>query len=663
MAHPWAPEGKKTKKTRIAVLEKNPILALDMQKTLQRAGYDAQAVFSSAEAYLAAASVTVFDLLIVERSLRHDLTSATKARNEGLGACEVPFICLATLSDESPDPAKDGPGALGILVKPFSAKDLLGTLEIALYRAKMEKRLSAEEKRYRELFDFSLSPRCLSTPEGRIVESNAAFRSLFSPVENDILLKDFFSSSDWEILEKSLREEKPVQGRELEMKDSREGELKITVSIAEFDDPRYGPLLSWEFFDLTEAQRLREELMQSQKMDALGRLAGGIAHDFNNILTTIVGHAEMLRMDLDVGNPQDKDIEGIGAAASRATRLTRQLLGFSRKQPYKPRVLELSQLLKETEGMLKKLAGEAILFSLRLPSLALPVFIDPIQIEQALMNLVVNARDALQGKPSGSIAVFAHRKTLANTSHLRGRELKAGDYAVISVADTGCGISPAMADKIFDPFFTTKGLHKGTGLGLAIVDSVISSGGGAVEVVSFQGEGSEFRLWLPLVAAGRRNAAPDTEESMDQAQDDSLELPKGLSLLIVDDDEDLLGFLAYATARAGARVNTARNGGEALMLVEKQRFEALVIDVNLPGLNGFALYERLAQAHSTEGLPCIFISGRTVQEEGERSLSESAQGQSKGITGVFPILEKPFTPSQLIRAVKASIGSGEDHTV
>jgi len=256
-----------------------------MQRTLERAGYDAQSVFSSVEKYLSAASSTAFDLLIVDQSLSSELESATKTGKEGLGTCSVPYICLAKLSDESPNPEKDGAGALGILVKPFSAKDLLGTLEIALYRAKMEKRLSIEEKRYRELFDFSLSPRCLSIPGGRIVESNAAFRNLFSPLHDDFSLKDFFTSdSHWNAINERLEEGKAVQGRELGMKDAKGRELKIVASIARFDDPRYGSLLSWEFFDLTEAQRLREELMQSQKMDALGKLAGVIAHDFNNTI-------------------------------------------------------------------------------------------------------------------------------------------------------------------------------------------------------------------------------------------------------------------------------------------------------------------------------------------------------------------------------------------
>ncbi len=633
-----------------------------MQRTLERAGYDAQSVFSSVEKYLSAASSTAFDLLIVDQSLSSELESATKTGKEGLGTCSVPYICLAKLSDESPNPEKDGAGALGILVKPFSAKDLLGTLEIALYRAKMEKRLSIEEKRYRELFDFSLSPRCLSIPGGRIVESNAAFRNLFSPLHDDFSLKDFFTSdSHWNAINERLEEGKAVQGRELGMKDAKGRELKIVASIARFDDPRYGSLLSWEFFDLTEAQRLREELMQSQKMDALGKLAGVIAHDFNNILTTIVGHAEMLRMDLSGDLGGSKDIDGINAGASRAARLTRQLLGFSRKQPYKPKLVDISQLLRETEDMLKKLAGESILFSLSLPGAALPVFIDPIQIEQALMNLVVNARDALQGKPSGSIAVFARCKTLTQAAILRGRELTPGDYAVISVADTGCGIPLGLAEKIFDPFFTTKGLQRGTGLGLAIVDSVISAGGGIVEVTSQEGEGSEFRLWLPL--AGRRDARPEAEESINPVQDSTLELPKGLSLLIVDDDEELLGFLAYVATRAGARVSTARNGGEALILAEKQSFSALVIDVNLPGLDGFSLYERLVQAYPAVTIPCVFISGRMGQEGGKSSPHKGGHRAEKSIPETSRFLEKPFTPWQLIGAVKASLGSGEDHTI
>jgi two-component system cell cycle sensor histidine kinase/response regulator CckA len=665
-----ASRSKKTIKARIALLEKNPLLALDIQKTLGRAGYETEAVFSRAQDCLAAASDTAFDLLIADRSLRSELALLAKNQKTDTQICTVPYICLANLSDASPNLEKDGEGALGILIKPFSAKDLLGTLEIALYRARMEKRLSAEEKRYRELFNFSLSPRCLMDADGRVVEANGAFRELFYSGKDSFSLKDYFvSSSDWNSLNAALAGEGTIQGREFDMKNSKGQGLRILASISSFDDPRYGRLLSCEFFDLTEAQRLREELLQSQKMEALGKLAGGIAHDFNNILTTIVGHTEMLRMDLGSEHAGNEEVKGISAATGRATKLTRQLLGFSRKQPYKPKTVDISQLLIESEDMLKKLAGESVLFSLHLPREALSVIIDPIQIEQALMNLVVNARDALQGKPSGSITVFALRKKLKKSVRLRGQELKPGEYVIISVADNGCGISPVLADKIFDPFFTTKALHKGTGLGLAIVNSVIGAGGGGVELISREGEGSEFRLWLPLCSPESRGADSEAEEaegsaeSGDPARGEGLELPKGLFLLVVDDDEDLLGFLAYIASKAGARVSTARNGGEALMLAENKVFQALVIDINLPGgLDGFLLYDRLKNNSSGSNLPCVFISGRMDEREnlGPEFLSSAKQ---KSLTAGSLFLEKPFAPSQLIKAILTSLGSGKNLSV
>jgi signal transduction histidine kinase/CheY-like chemotaxis protein len=547
----------------------------------------------------------------------------------------------------------------------------------------MERRLSAEEKRYRELFDFSLSPRCLTVSGGKVVEANAAFRRLFSPEGDGISIKDFFSSlSDWDSLKGSFTSEGAIQGREFDMKNSRGDGLRILASVSGFDDPRYGSLLSWEFFDLTEGQRLKEELIQSQKMDALGKLAGGIAHDFNNILTTIVGHSEMMRMDLATGAAGNKDLEGISAAAARAARLTRQLLGFSRKQPYKPRIIDLAQLCRESEGMLKKLAGETVLFSLQLPAQALPVFIDPIQIEQALMNLVANARDALQGISSGSIAVFALPKELQRGMSLRGKELNPGKYAVISVADSGCGIPAELSERIFDPFFTTKGIHKGTGLGLAIVNSVISAGGGGVELISGEGKGSEFRLWLPIA-----DVSPKGEESSGRSpldgtdaigaekpveedwgaisREESLELPRGLSLLIVDDDEDLLGFLAYIAGKAGAIARTARNGGEALLLEEKHAFDAMVIDLNLPGLDGFALYERLAQGSPGSRPPCVFISGRAEGLEKNSSESDPSieEKEPLHIPAGTMLLEKPFTPVRLIGALKKSLVSGKDFFV
>jgi len=599
--------------------------------------------FRDAMEYLDWAQDHSLDLLILESSFNMGLTQALKTRGEPASLNQA-YIWLSSHSDQ-PLQLECGSGPLGILVKPFSAKDLLGTLEIALYRADMEKKLANEERRYRELFDFSLSPRCLVDWEGRIVEANAAFGEIFKPQhEKPLILAFFTQESDWGNLRLNARMGKNVLGKEFDMRNSEGNPLKILASMARIDDPNFGWLLSLEFFDLTESQRLKEELLQSQKMDALGKLAGGIAHDFNNILTTIIGHSEMLRMDLASVHESKSDLEGIAAATSRATRLTRQLLGFSRKQPHRPCLVRLSALIKDSEGLLRKLAGESLLFSIHYPKEELSTLADPVQIEQTLMNLVTNARDALSGRPGGAIALLLGREKLPIAKTIRDTMLEPGHYATIAVADNGPGVPEAIADKIFDPFFTTKEIGQGTGLGLAIVSSIARAWGGAIELTGKEGKGSEFKLWLPL---SEKNGAASGEEREPKAASptpEELNLPEALSVLIVDDDEDLLGFLRYVVSKAGARAKTARNGGEALIEMERNPCQVLVVDMKLPGFGGLELYQRILNRNPDLKNRCVFISARPPDPD---SIPEGC---------VF--LEKPFSPYQLIHAISESTRSG-----
>jgi len=644
----------------IAIVDHEALVALDIAKTLERAGYKAPARFERGSDFLAALRAGArWDLILVDVDLSGDASGpevALAARTEG----GIPAVLITALSDARPGGGAMEAQPLGILVKPFSERELLGTAEIALVRAGMERKLSYSEKRYRSLFDYGISPRCIADDNGVVLEANASFSNLFACSGRGSALASLFARPEaWGEVRGSIAGGRIVPGSEYEMVDGKGGKLAVFASFYGFREAETGrALLSAEFSDLTESRRLRDELQQAQKMEAMGRLAGGIAHDFNNILTAIVGHAEMLKLDIGPNEPAYEDVIGIAKTAGRASQLTRQLLGFSRKQPYSPKRISVTQAVRDAASLLRKLAGESILFSTILPQGDPMAYADPVQIEQVLINLVVNARDALEGRSGGRITVLVEQRRLSATTPIGSTTLEPGDYAVIEVADNGIGIPEEIAGKVFDPFFTTKAAGKGTGLGLAIVSSVAAQTGGAIGLKTKVGEGTTFALWIPAAgasgaegdagsaaeSAGNAARGADSEDGAASAGKADLALPGKPTILVIDDDETVLGFLSYALFKAGAEVISARNAGEAMILAERHNFDLIVADINLPGLDGIELASRLAAGWLERGkLPCVFISGRIDETV---AIPEGAA-----------FLEKPFTPGELIAAMRGVLGS------
>ncbi len=370
--------------------------------------------------------------------------------------------------------------------------------------------------------------------------------------------------------------------------------------------------------DVTETKRLEELLRHAQKMDAVGRLAGGVAHDFNNVLGVIIGYTDLLKRRIS-GNPQaDEALQAIEEVSQRAASLTRQLLAFARREPVKPRALDLNATVAGVEQMLRRLLPENIALETEL-ALELPmVNADPGQVEQALMNLVVNARDAM---PDGG--------------HLWIETARAPDSGVeLVVRDTGAGMDAATRAQVFEPFFTTKERGKGTGLGLATVYAIMRQAGGAVTVASTPGDGSTFTLTFPeadaTVAAGpssnrRPSVAGGTE-----------------TILVVEDEPQLLAMVERVLSERGYRVLTAQTGSDALALANGHAgdIDLLLTDLVIPELDGRALAERLAAARP--GLVVIYMSGYIDRSV---AVGDAADGRSR-------FVEKPFTPGKLARLVR-----------
>jgi two-component system, cell cycle sensor histidine kinase and response regulator CckA len=381
-----------------------------------------------------------------------------------------------------------------------------------------------------------------------------------------------------------------------------------------------------------EAQReqLEEQLRQAQKMEALGRLAGGVAHDFNNLLTVIKGHSELL---IDRMKPVDVfygSAQQIVKTADRAASLTRQLLAFSRMQVLQPRILDLNTLVADMSKMLRRLVREDIEFSFRLGDSLGRVKADPGQIEQVLLNLTVNASDAM---PQGGKLTIETQKLKVDDRYAHARPpLKAGQYVQLVVTDTGHGMDAATKSRIFEPFFTTKESGKGTGLGLATVYGVVRQSGGYIWVESSTGKGARFEIYLPQVV--------DTKEAVSYERVPA-KSTRGSETILVVEDEDEVRLLASEFLRAaGYSVLTAKDGVEALEVAGRLggSIQLLLTDVVMPKMRGTELAQELKARFPN--LRVVYMSGYLEQDTGSVEILEKAI-----------VLQKPFSRETLIRQI------------
>jgi PAS domain S-box-containing protein len=384
--------------------------------------------------------------------------------------------------------------------------------------------------------------------------------------------------------------------------------------------------------DITERRQLEEQLRQAQKLEALGRLAGGVAHDLNNALTAIAGYTELALNALTGDHPARADVQEIRRAAERAESVTRQLLAFSRKQLLEPRVFHLSQSITTLGRMLGRLLGPEIsLDTIASPDLP-PIYGDPGQIEQALINLAVNARDAM---PDGGRLTLRVSALQADEAFARAHQPMApGHYIELAVSDTGIGMSPETRAHIFEPFFTTKDVGKGTGLGLAMVYGTVKQSGGFIFVDSEAGQGTTFRLYFPPV-----------REDIQVQHGTPAAASHETTVLVVDDDPAVRTLIVSALNADGYRVLSAASGEEALRVAADPaaHIDLLLADENMPGMTGTSLAAWLAGQHPEVAI--LIMSGAAVDStvDGASSLN---------------VLAKPFTPRDLKQRVRDSLGRG-----
>ena len=394
--------------------------------------------------------------------------------------------------------------------------------------------------------------------------------------------------------------------------------------------------------DITEAkraeealQRSEEQLRQSQKMEAVGRLAGGVAHDFNNLLTVIGGYCALSLQKIEGAHPLRKNITEIQKASEHASSLTGQLLAFSRKQVLKPRVLNLNDTLQGMEKMLRRLIGEDIELSTVFEESLGHIKVDPGQVEQVVMNLAVNARDAMPR--GGRLTISTENVTIDHQTKIRNRTLGAGEYVMLAISDNGVGMTQEIKTHLFEPFFTTKGLGKGTGLGLATCHGIICQSGGDIRVYSEPNSGTTFKIYLPRI-----DAKPEPLVNVEPKQ-----LPAGTESILVVEDEAAVRKLAVIILRErGYQVQESNNAFEALEMIRKNlHFDLVLTDVIMPQMSGKQLYDEIRTQRPK--IKVLLMSGYT----------DDALAHHGVLDEEFAFLEKPFSPSRLLRKVREVLDS------
>jgi PAS domain S-box-containing protein len=503
-------------------------------------------------------------------------------------------------------------------------------------------RLVATERRYRAIFDQTFQFAGLLDTDGTLLEANRTALDFAGVTAEDVIGRPFWETPWWThspALQDKLREaiRSAADGQVVRFEathPARDGRMHcIDVSLKPvYDAAGHVILLIPEGRDITnrvvaedEKRRLEQQLLQAQKMEALGQLAGGVAHDFNNLLTVIAGHTDMLMLDASNQSARH-DLEQIRHASERAASMTRQLLAFSRQSVFEPKVINLNAVVSQIESMLRRSIGEHIDLVVRVDADAYPVKADPDQLGRAVLNMAINARDAMPD--GGRLVIETRNLELPGEPTSTATDASSTTYVLLSMSDTGCGMTAETKARLFEPFYTTKEQGKGTGLGLAVVDGIVKQSGGRIDVFSVPGVGTTFHVYLPAVR--EHEVAPLAEADA--------RVPRGNeTVLLVEDEPAVREMTQAALQRHGYTVLPAASGDEAIRIARANHgvINVVLTDVVMPGMSGPELVEQLRDEFPD--IAALFMSGYTSDAMLRHGIE----------SGETDFLQKPFSTSAL----------------
>ena len=626
---------------RILVVEDEHIVALDIKMHLEKYGYQVPTTCPSGEEALEKIEEVDPVLVLMDIKLQGHL--------DGLETAEVirsryrtPVILLTAYADEDTIQRAKLSQPFAYIIKPFEERELRTAIVIALYRHEMEQKVSDREK----LFSTTLN----SIGDGVVVTDPDSTITFANPVARRMLGREAGSLVGLSLDAIATLEERDLPAGDGERRPqtflmaSEAPDLPVEYTVTPLlDESGRSAGSVWVFRDVSRRlesekalQDSNAQLRQAQKMEAVGRLSGGIAHDFNNLLTVIMGYSKLIGQQLSDLPPSaaeaiNYDVDGIQKAAERSVTLTRQLLAFSRHQIMEPKVLSINNVIQDVEKMVKRLLTERIRTYLSLHARPDTVFVDQGQIEQVIMNLVVNARDAMAG--GGNLQIRTRNATVEGQRAVASGELLPGDYVLLEIEDSGSGISPEDLSRIFEPFFTTKERGSGTGLGLSTVYGIIRQTQGHIEVESVIDHGTTFRIFLPLVS---QSATVEKVPLADQSDTTGNE-----TILLVEDDDQIRSMLLRVLRERGYTVLESRNAGEGLLITEdeSENFDLVVSDVVMPHMTGDRLAERILR--NRPGVKILLMSGYPENFPDTEEISEQVW-----------FLQKPFQPEDFLLRVR-----------
>jgi PAS domain S-box-containing protein len=643
-----------TRDLRLLMVEDSEADAHLLVRELRRGGYDVSFErVQTGPALRDALRRAPWDMVISDCGMPgfNAMTALTITRSE---VTDIPFIVLSGTLDEEDAVEVLRAGANDFLTKQRIAR-LLPAVERELREKAVrdeskqsQKRIKVTEERFRTLLESAPDGMVIVGSDGRIAFVNNQTETLFGYSRQElvgelieVLVPPHFRASLRLRRTSFFASSEPLSlGTGLELtalrRDGTEFPVEIRLSPARTAE---GDVVTAAIRDVTarkDAERaLRDaeaQLRHAQKMEAVGTLAGGIAHDFNNVLSVILSYAGFLTEALKPGDPLRADIDEISKAAGRAVNLTRQLLAFSRKQSFAPRVVDLNEIVTGIDGMLRRVTGADIELTL-VPGRGVgTVLADPGHVEQVIMNLVVNARDATP--KGGTIHVVTTALEVKDAVEAPCPNMSPGHYVVIEVRDTGVGMDIETRARIFEPFFTTKEIGKGTGLGLAVVYGIVTQSAGFIDVDTAPGAGTTFRVYFPRAnAKGTKESSPPPSSATGGSE----------TILLVEDDPQVRVAVATTLRRGGYTVIESENAGEALLICEGSaaRIDLMLTDVIMPRMTGHELAARLSRTRPT--MKVLYMSGHVP----DALLEEAAASSS--------IIEKPMTAAALLGKVREVI--------